>query len=51
VYGEENYETLEGADALLRRPEQRLFRRPDFPRMKKLLKTITSQPGCSTIVR
>jgi hypothetical protein len=34
-YMEENCEALEGADALRRRPEQRLFRRPDFPRMKE----------------
>ena len=36
---EENYEALEGADALLLLTEWPLFRRPDFPRMKELLKT------------
>ena len=35
---EENCEAIESADALLLRPEGRLFRRPDFPRMKELLK-------------
>ena len=38
-YMEENYEALEGADALLLLTEWPLFRRPDFPRMKELLKT------------
>lgn len=37
-YMAENYEALEGADALLLMTEWPLFRRPDFPRMKELLK-------------
>ena len=37
-YMAENYEALEGADALLLMTEWPLFRRPDFPRMKDLLK-------------
>ena len=36
---EENYEAMEGADALLLLSEWALFRRLDFPRMKDLLKT------------
>jgi UDPglucose 6-dehydrogenase len=38
-YMDENYEALRGADALLLLTEWPLFRRPDFPRMKELLKT------------
>ena len=38
-YMGENYEALDGADALLLLTEWPLFRRPDFPRMKELLKT------------
>ena len=38
-YMEENYEALEGAGALLRRPERSLLQRSDFLRMKELLKT------------
>ena len=38
-YVGENYEALDGADALLLLTEWPLFRRPDFPRMKELLKT------------
>jgi len=37
-YHEINYEALEGADALLILTEWNEFRRPDFARMKKLLK-------------
>ena len=37
-YHRVNYEALEGADALLIVTEWNEFRRPDFPRMKRLLK-------------
>jgi UDPglucose 6-dehydrogenase len=39
TYGESNYATLEGADALLIHTEWLPYRRPDFPRMKGLMKT------------
>jgi UDPglucose 6-dehydrogenase len=38
TYHRMNYETLEGADALLIVTEWNEFRRPDFPRMKRLLR-------------
>jgi len=38
TYHRMNYEALEGADALLIVTEWNEFRRPDFPRMKRLLK-------------
>jgi UDPglucose 6-dehydrogenase len=38
TYHRVNYEALEGADALLIVTEWNEFRRPDFPRMKQLLK-------------
>src|SRR5262250_3157966 len=38
TYHRVNYEALEGADALLIITEWNEFRRPDFPRMKELLK-------------
>ena len=37
-YHRVNYETLEGADALLVVTEWNEFRRPDFPRMKQLMR-------------
>ena len=37
-YAESNYAALEGADALLIHTEWLPYRRPDFPRMKELLK-------------
>ncbi len=37
-YSDEEYETLNGADALAIVTEWNVFRRPDFERMKKLLK-------------
>jgi UDPglucose 6-dehydrogenase len=39
TYGESNYATLEGADALLIHTEWLPYRRPDFPRMKGLMNT------------
>jgi len=39
TYCSENYEALEGSDALLLLTEWPLFRGPDFVRMKELLKT------------
>jgi len=44
-YHETNYEALEGADALLILTEWNEFRRPDFARMKKLLKGPTIFDG------
>jgi UDPglucose 6-dehydrogenase len=38
-YKDDPYEVLEGADALVLLTEWPLFRRPDFERMKALLKT------------
>jgi UDPglucose 6-dehydrogenase len=38
TYHRMNYEALEGADALLIVTEWNEFRRPDFPRMKRLLR-------------
>lgn len=38
-YRDDPYEVLEGADALVLLTEWPLFRRPDFERMKRLLKT------------
>jgi UDPglucose 6-dehydrogenase len=37
-YFEQNYEALRGADALILVTEWNVFRNPDFPRMKKLLR-------------
>jgi len=39
TYGESNYATLEGADALLIHTEWLPYRRPDFPRMRALMNT------------
>ena len=39
LYCADNYEALEGADALLLLTEWPLFRKPDFARMKEVLKT------------
>jgi UDPglucose 6-dehydrogenase len=39
TYCDNPYDTLAGADALLLLTEWRLFRKPDFERVKKLLKT------------
>ncbi|MGW8265962.1 MAG: UDP-glucose dehydrogenase family protein [Longimicrobiales bacterium] len=39
TYGETNYATLEGADALLIHTEWLPYRRPDFPRMRGLMNT------------
>ena len=39
VYASSNYEALKGADALLIHTEWLPYRRPDFPRMKGLLRT------------
>lgn len=39
LFCQDNYEVLDGADALLLLTEWSLFRRPDFERMKNLMKT------------
>jgi UDPglucose 6-dehydrogenase len=39
VYARSNYDALDGADALLVVTEWNEFRRPDFARMKRLLKS------------
>ncbi len=39
TYGESNYSTLDGADALLIHTEWLPYRRPDFPRMRELMRT------------
>ncbi|MDI9369680.1 MAG: UDP-glucose/GDP-mannose dehydrogenase family protein [Synergistaceae bacterium] len=44
-YVDENYEALEGADALILMTEWPPFRRPDFQRMKELLKHPTVFDG------
>ena len=38
-FGEDPYDVLEGADALVLLTEWPLFRRPDFERMKALMKS------------